>query len=106
MRSGLPVLAALPFLAAALVGAACSDDPTAPGIPLTATLTGAAEVPGPGDTDGSGSARVRLDRSGGRVCFYLEFTGIDAPTGGHIHRGGAGVAGEVVVGFFDSPTNT
>lgn len=65
---------------------------------LTAKLTGAEEVPGPGDPDGRGVANVTLGK--GRVCFELAWEGIDAPHMAHIHRGAKGVAGPVVVAFF------
>lgn len=69
------------------------------GRPLTATLTGAAEVPGPGDPDGSGTAVVTLNRGQQEVCFELTVSDIDPATAAHIHRGTADVAGPVVVGL-------
>jgi len=68
---------------------------------LAATLTGANEVPGPGDPDGRGLALVRTGRE--RVCFALAWTRIAPPIFAHIHAGAAGVAGPVVVLFFDVP---
>ncbi|OGO28019.1 MAG: hypothetical protein A2Z16_06600 [Chloroflexi bacterium RBG_16_54_18] len=65
---------------------------------LTADLTGAAEVPGPGDTDGSGSAVIRLNPGREVVCWTITVTGITLPaTAAHIHDGDAGVAGPVFV---------
>ncbi|HYC97755.1 CHRD domain-containing protein [Brevundimonas sp.] len=65
---------------------------------LTAAMTGAAEAPGPGDPDGSGSATIRIDPlAAGRVCYDLSVTGVAPATAAHIHRGGLGVAGPVVV---------
>ena len=61
----------------------------------SATLTGPAEVPGPGDTDGLGFAVVRID---GTNLHYTVFAqNIGAPTAAHIHRGADGVAGDPVV---------
>jgi hypothetical protein len=40
---------------------------------FSAELSGAAEVPGPGDPDGSGTATITLDPSQGEVCFNLLF---------------------------------
>ncbi len=72
---------------------------------VVANLSGAAEVPGPGDADASGKAFVNLDAAGGWVCFSLEFGGVDGTvTGAHIHRGAAGVSGPVVVNL-DWPAN-
>src|SRR5512132_3645301 len=70
---------------------------------LAASLKGANEVPGSGDPDGRGRAFVRL--GGGKACFLLEWSGIGAPTASHIHQGAAGVAGPVVVPFFQPGTN-
>jgi CHRD domain len=70
---------------------------------LAATLDGDNEIPGPGDPDGSGRAFVRL--AGGKACFVLEWSKITAPTAAHIHEGRAGVAGPVVVLFFQPGTN-
>jgi hypothetical protein len=68
------------------------------GRPLKATLTGAAEVPGPGDPNGTGTATLRLNQGRGKVCFVLTAKDITLPaTGAHIHVGAAGVAGNVVV---------
>ena len=94
--SGLALLAA-PAAAASTAGT--SGKVTR----LAATLSGANEVPGPGDLDGRGKAFVRL--SGTTACYVLEWSGIGAPTAAHIHQGGAGVAGRVVVLFFQPGTN-
>ncbi|MFI0444793.1 CHRD domain-containing protein [Actinomadura sp. 6N118] len=66
---------------------------------LVARLSGANEVPASaGDADGSGTAIVRVQ--GNRVTFALDWNGITAPTLGHIHRGKAGVNGDVAVALF------
>jgi hypothetical protein len=68
------------------------------GRPLTATLSGAAEVPGPGDPNGTGTATIRLNQGRGKVCFVLTASNITLPaSGAHIHIGKAGDAGAVVV---------
>lgn len=65
---------------------------------ITVQMTGATEVPGPGDPDGSGTAVFRLNAGQERVCFELSVQNITLPTvGAHIHRGDAGVAGPIVV---------
>ena len=70
------------------------------GRPLGADLSGAAEVPGPGDPDGSGVANVTLNQGQGEVCFHIVVADITLPaTGAHIHRGAAGVGGPIVVGL-------
>lgn len=78
------------------VGALAGDG----GRPFATTLTGAAEVPGPGDPDGSGTALLRLNPGLGQVCFELSVSNIMLPaTGAHIHVGAATQAGPVVVGL-------
>lgn len=72
--------------------------PTQGGVELKSTLTGANEVPGPGDADGTGTASVRLQPGLGRLCYTITVSNITLPaTGAHIHQGAAGVAGPVVV---------
>jgi hypothetical protein len=67
-------------------------------------LTGAAEVPGPGDPDGSGNARVALFPDEGRICYVLEVEGIAPATAAHIHEAPAGSAGPVVLPL-EAPTD-
>lgn len=69
------------------------------GRPLTATLTGAAEVPGPGDPDGSGTAAITVNVGQGEICYTLEVSGIAPARAAHIHEASAGQAGPVVVGL-------
>lgn len=64
---------------------------------LTATLTGASEVPGPGDPDGTGTARVTVNAGQGLVCYELRVANIDPATAAHIHEAPAGSAGPVRV---------
>ena len=79
------------------VGALAQDG----GRPFATVLTGAAEVPGPGDPDGSGTASLRLNPGRGEVCFELSVSNVALPaTGAHIHVGTATVAGPVVVPLF------
>jgi CHRD domain len=104
MRNRIPAV----VLAAALVfGLAILAAPAAAAsgkvTRLAATLDGANEVPGPGDPDGRGRAFVRL--AGDKACFVLEWSKITAPTAAHIHEGRAGVAGDVVVLFFQPAVN-
>lgn len=65
-----------------------------------ARLTGAKEVPNPGDTDGTGNARVRINDEKGKVCFTLKWQNIGAPTMAHIHDGDSETAGPIVVTLF------
>lgn len=71
---------------------------------LSASLSGANEV-GDGDPDGTGSAVVDIDPETGEVCFAITVSGVDAPSAAHIHVGGAGTNGGVVVDFDWANTN-
>lgn len=82
--------------AAVLALAACAT-PGAPRADLSATLTGIQEVPGPGDSDGTGTAQVRVEPGQSRLCWTLFAQQIDPATAAHIHRGAAGSAGPPVV---------
>ena len=64
---------------------------------LTTTLTGAQEVPVPGDPDGRGFATVTVNPGQGLVCYELSVSGIEAATAAHIHEAPVNVAGPVVV---------
>ena len=70
------------------------------GRPLSADLTGAAEVSG-GDPDGSGTAHLTLNSGQEEICFELSWENIATPTRAHIHRASAGANGPIVVPFFD-----
>lgn len=91
----VPVLVLLSLLVAA--PAAYADHPGEGGYSLSTVLTGAAEVPGPGDPDGSGTADLRLNPGQEEICFELTATGIDPATAAHIHIGAAGTSGRPVV---------
>jgi hypothetical protein len=62
---------------------------------LDAELTGEAEVPGPGDPDGSGSATVIVIPPD-TICYTLTAEDIAPAQAAHIHFGSADVAGPVV----------
>jgi CHRD domain len=66
------------------------------GTSLHATLTGKVEVP-KGDPDGSGTAEIKI--TGTRVCWEIKTSKVATLLAAHIHKGGAGVAGPVVVPF-------
>ena len=90
----VPLVAALIVLAPMVLVTSVE----AGGRPLSATLTGAAEVPGPGDPDGSGNSTVTLNMGAGEICFSITVSNITLPaSAAHIHAAPAGVAGPVVV---------
>src|SRR5919108_4339554 len=94
---------ALALLAVALPAAA----QTAPGKEMAAvTLTGTAEVPGPGDSDGSGTVKLTLNPDKGEVCYELTVANIQEATAAHIHEGAMGKEGPVKVGLEAPKTGT
>jgi CHRD domain len=63
---------------------------------LQGILSGKAEAP-KGDLDGAGTAKVTIN--GTKMCWVIKTTKVGALTAAHIHKGGARVAGPVVVAF-------
>lgn len=68
----------------------------------TAKLTGAAEVPGPGDPNGSGTVQVTINPAKGEVCYEMTVAKIAEATAAHIHEGAVGKDGPVKVAL-DAP---
>ena len=74
------------------------------GVVLQTTMTGAAEKPGPGDPDGTGTATLRTMRGAGQICFVLQVSNITLPaTASHIHKAPVGEPGPVVVPLTPAP---
>jgi hypothetical protein len=72
--------------------------PNRGGRPLSTTMTGAAERPGPGDPDGTGTATIRVTPGLGRVCFVLNVANITLPAAAaHIHIAPPTDPGPIVV---------
>lgn len=67
------------------------------GAKFTTTLTGAAEVPGPGDPDGQGTASIRINPGKSELCYELSVSNIAAATAAHVHIGSTTQAGPVSV---------
>jgi hypothetical protein len=104
-RGFIPVLTLLVLAALVLLfGATTLPVLANGGRPLSATLTGAAERPGPGDPDGSGTANLTLNQGQGEVCFDITVANIGTITGAHIHVAPVGEPGPIVVDF-DPATN-
>jgi hypothetical protein len=101
----LPRLAALAAcvssLALGLPGAAMSAQSRA----LTIALTGAAEGPGLGDPDGSGTAELRIDPDQGQFCYALKVADIAPARLAHIHQSPVGEAGGPIVVTLEAPTD-
>jgi hypothetical protein len=102
MRNRLVVVGAIVSVVALVGSALFVSGAGAQTTTRVANLTGKAEVPGPGDANGTGSAVIRLDVPRKRVCFDLNWNRIEAPTRAHIHEGPPGVAGDIVVSLFEN----
>lgn len=101
-RRLLFVLAVLVTVSVLVPAVAAAD---AGGRPFTTGLTGAAELPGPGDPDAVGSASLNLNQGQGTVCFSLSWEEIDGTvTASHIHVGTVSEFGAVVVPLFVDAT--
>jgi len=85
------------FLAVLLLGASFVFGQEDSGRRFTISLSGAAEVPGPGDTDGTGTAEIRLNQGQNQICFELSVSNIDTATLAHIHEGAVDASGPPVV---------
>jgi len=90
--------------ASALALAGCETVGEAIGEGMEATLSGAQEVPPPGDPDGRGMAEfTTVDRTD-NFCYELAVSNIQPATAAHIHRGAPGMAGPPVI-TLDAPTD-
>ena len=95
MRTKIAMAAALLAVAGLSASAALAG-----GTPLSTTLTGLEEKPGPGDPDGSGFISLTLNQGQGQICFDLTVSNLDTVIAGHIHKAPAGHPGPVFVGLF------
>ncbi|MEQ7006950.1 CHRD domain-containing protein [Actinopolymorpha sp. B17G11] len=91
------VLAAGAVPAQAATAAGNVDARSHGGTVLGAVLTGAAEVPGPGDDDGRGLFVGKV--KGDLLCYVLVARRIEEPMAAHIHVAPEGAAGPIVVGL-------
>ncbi len=65
---------------------------------LTATLSGAEEVAGAGDTNGAGLFEARINTERGRICYSLSAGNIGPRRpGATLHLGAAGTSGDPVL---------
>jgi hypothetical protein len=73
---------------------------------VTAKLTGAAEVPGPGDSDGSGTVQLTFKVNTREVCYDITVANIEAAEAAHIHEGDMDEDGPVKVPLEAPKTGT
>lgn len=73
---------------------------------MTATLTGAAEVP-PTPSLAGGFATFDFLTTSQTIAYDVQYSGLSAPaTAAHIHLGSIGVSGPVILPFSPGPTGT
>lgn len=97
MRSPRSVITLLSLSAILMASLAFAGATMAGGRPFTTQLSGAAEVPGPGDPDGWGTASITLNPGRGQVCYTYAVSNVGPLLAGHIHEAPAGSAGGVVI---------
>lgn len=98
MRRYLTALVTGLAVALGTVAVAVADDG---GRPLSTTLSGAEEAPGPGDPNATGQADLTLNQGQQEVCFTVSWADIDGEVfAAHIHVAPAGVPGPIVVTLF------
>jgi hypothetical protein len=67
---------------------------------VSAKLKGASEAGVKGDPNGKGLAIVHFNAKKGTTCWTFKgVTGIAKPNAAHIHKGGKGASGPVVIAF-------
>jgi len=102
MKQPLGLIALILFVAG--VSFVLAQEQQQGGRPLTTALTGAAEVPGPGDPDGTGTAQITLNHGQGEVCYELTVDKIAPANAAHIHSGAVDKAGPPIANL-TAPAN-
>jgi hypothetical protein len=95
MKQPIGLIALIIFVAGVSLVLSAQDQQG--GRPLITTMTGAAEVPGPGDPDGTGTARITLNPGKGEVCYELTVDKIATANAAHIHEGAVDKAGPPIL---------
>lgn len=90
--------------AEATTEAGASTGSTRENVNYSTTLSGSAEVPGPGDDDATGTAAITIDFANSQVCYNVTVQNLTLPAAAmHIHNANAGESGPVVVPFDKAP---
>jgi hypothetical protein len=86
IRRSTVALAALSAMLLLLVSVTIAGAASQRAFTAKLTLTGAAEVPGPGDADAVGHAKVQIVPALDRVCVRIDWANVDGAVWGlHIH---------------------
>ncbi len=91
-----------PLLALALLAIGIAAAPAAATtVTFSVSMTGAQEVPGPGDPDGTAVGTITIDDATGSISWSFTYANIAAPSAMHIHGPSApvGVSAGVFVGL-------
>jgi CHRD domain-containing protein len=72
---------------------------------FTVTMSGKGESP-KGDSNGRGTAKIKIEASKGELCYRLTWSNIGTPVAAHIHKGKKGTAGPVVIPLFAKAKHT
>lgn len=94
-RTALIAIPMTALTAFGVAGLAAADPPGT----LRTLLEGSNEVPGPGDPDGIGLAKVLPQSTQSRVCVSIKYRDIGTPTLAHIHDAPSTASGPAVVDF-------
>jgi filamentous hemagglutinin family protein len=86
LRRPIPLVAAALIAGLVIVLTAATVSAQQPAFTAKITLTGAAEVPGPGDLDATGEAKILIVPANGLVCWQLSWANVDGTVvAAHIH---------------------
>lgn len=88
---------------AALVALSTGEGVIAHTVRESARLRGDKEVPGPGDPNGRGKARFRINDEKNKLCYRISYRTVPKVTAAHIHQGGPKESGPVIVFLSDGP---
>ncbi len=95
-----PSVRKVPLLLSTLILLSIFSSAQAAVVQFNVLLSGSAEVPGPGDANGSGLALLRIDNVANTINWNITTNDIALPiTGAHIHQAVEGASGPIVVDF-------
>jgi CHRD domain-containing protein len=104
MRVLTMMIAAIPIATLPLTGSPAEAARSA-AAPYHAALAAGEEVPNPGPSGGTGTAKITVDVVKGQLCYDLSWSSqVGAPSAAHVHRGAKGTNGPIVVVLNEPPS--